>query len=37
MKLIAVLQEHGVVRPTEPARTSAFQLLVSKIYETDSK
>ncbi|MFH1661394.1 MAG: alpha/beta fold hydrolase [Pseudomonadota bacterium] len=37
MKLIAVLQEHGVVRPTEPARTSAFHLLLSQIYETDGK
>lgn len=37
MKLIAVLQEQGVVRPTEPARSSAFNLLLSRIYETDGK
>jgi len=37
MKLIAVLQEHGVVRPTEPGHTSAFRLLLSRIYEIDGK
>jgi pimeloyl-ACP methyl ester carboxylesterase len=36
-KLIAILQEHGVVRPTEPERSSAFHLLLSQIYEIDGK
>jgi pimeloyl-ACP methyl ester carboxylesterase len=31
-KLIAVLQEEGVIRPTAPARLSAFRLLLSRIY-----
>ena len=30
MKLIAVLQEHGVVRPTAPGHASAFRLLLSQ-------
>lgn len=37
MKLIAVLQEHGVVRPTEPGHASAFRLLLSQIYEVGGK
>ncbi len=31
-KLIAILQDQGVLRPTPPARASAFEALLSKIY-----
>lgn len=37
MKLIAVLQEQGVVRQTEPERSSAFRHLLSRVYEIDGK
>ncbi|MEO5695902.1 MAG: hypothetical protein ABIQ60_02070 [Burkholderiaceae bacterium] len=31
-KLIAILQDRGVLRPTPPARASAFEALLSRIY-----
>lgn len=34
-KLIAILQEHGVVRPTPPERLSAFSLLLAHVYQVD--
>ncbi len=33
MKLISVLQEHGVLRPTPAARLPAFKLLLERVYE----
>jgi pimeloyl-ACP methyl ester carboxylesterase len=35
-KLIAVLQEQGVLRPTEPQRQFAFRRLLSQVYQDDS-
>ena len=34
-KLIGILQEHGVIRPTPPERLSAFSLLLARVYEYD--
>lgn len=34
-KLIAILQEHGVIRPTAPERLSAFRLLLARVYQHD--
>ena len=34
-KLIAILQEQGVLRPTAPERVSAFSVLLSQIYRDD--
>ena len=34
-KLIAILQEQGVLRPTAPARLPAFSLLLSRVYLAD--
>ncbi len=34
-KLIAILQEHGVIRPTAPERLSAFNLLLARVYKFD--
>ena len=34
-KLIAILQDQGVLRPTAPGRLSAFRLLLSQIYRND--
>jgi len=34
-KLIAILQEHGVIRPTPPERLSAFSLLLAHVYQVD--
>jgi hypothetical protein len=34
MKLIAILQDQGVVRPTEPGRVSAFHVLLAQVYGT---
>lgn len=34
-KLIATLQDHGVLRPTAPERLSAFSLLLARIYHDD--
>jgi pimeloyl-ACP methyl ester carboxylesterase len=35
-KLIAILQEQGVLRPTVPERLSAFSLLLARIYQDDA-
>ncbi len=32
-KLIAILQEHGVLRPTAPEQLSAFSLLLARVYQ----
>jgi pimeloyl-ACP methyl ester carboxylesterase len=34
MKLIAILQDQGVIRPTPPERASAFDVLLARIYGT---
>lgn len=34
-KLITILQQHGVIRPTTPARLSAFSLLLAQIYQDE--
>ena len=34
-KLIAILQEQGVIRPTAPERLSAFNRLLARIYQDD--
>jgi len=34
-KLIAILQDQGVLRPTAPGRLSAFSRLLSQIYQND--
>lgn len=34
-KLIAILQEHGVIRPTAPEQLSAFSLLLARVYQYD--
>ena len=36
-KLIASLQEHGVLRQTAPERQSAFSLLLARIYQDDGQ
>jgi len=35
-KLITILQEHGVLRPTAPERLSAFNILLAQIYQDDA-
>lgn len=35
-KLIALLQEHGVLRPTAPEHLSAFSMLLAKIYQVET-
>lgn len=35
-KLIATLQQQGVLRPTPPDRLSAFSLLLARVYQDDS-
>lgn len=35
-KLIAILQEQGILRPTTPERLSAFNLLLAQVYQDDS-
>jgi hypothetical protein len=35
-KLIAILQEEGVIPPTEPERQSAFNQLLGRIYQDDA-
>lgn len=35
-KLIATLQQQGVIRPTEPERQSAFLLLLARIYQDET-
>ena len=34
-KLIAILQQQGVIRPTSPAQLSAFNLLLSQVYQDE--
>ena len=34
-KLITILQQHAVIRPTTPARLSAFSLLLAQIYQDE--
>ena len=34
-KLIAILQQQGVIRPTSPAQLSAFSLLLSQVYQDE--
>lgn len=34
-KLIAILQDQGVLRPTTPGRMSAFRVLLSRVYQED--
>ncbi len=34
-KLITILQEHGVLRPTAPERLSAFSKLLARVYQDD--
>jgi len=36
VKLIAVLQEQGVINPTAPERRSAFNLLLARVYQDDA-
>ena len=36
IKLIATLQEQGVLRPTAPERSSAFNLLLARIYQDET-
>jgi pimeloyl-ACP methyl ester carboxylesterase len=36
-KLISILQEQGVIRPTSPERLSAFNRLLARIYQSESK
>lgn len=36
IKLIAVLQEQGVLRPTAPERLSAFNQLLARVYQDDT-
>ena len=36
VKLIAALQEQGVIRATEPERQSAFRLMLSRVYDDPS-
>ncbi len=36
IKLIAILQQQGVLRPTAPERLSAFSLLLARIYQDDA-
>jgi pimeloyl-ACP methyl ester carboxylesterase len=36
-KLIAVLQEQGVIRPTAPERRTAFSLLLARVYQQDRR
>jgi pimeloyl-ACP methyl ester carboxylesterase len=35
-KLISILQEQGVIRPTSPERLSAFNRLLARIYQSES-
>ena len=35
-KLIAILQEQGVIRPTKPERLSAFSQMLARIYQDDA-
>jgi pimeloyl-ACP methyl ester carboxylesterase len=37
VKLIAVLQKHGVLRPTAPSRAAAFDALLSSLYPVPDK
>lgn len=37
VKLIAILQEQGVLRPTKPERLSAFNQLLARIYHDDAR
>ncbi|MDO8251717.1 MAG: hypothetical protein Q7T78_18650, partial [Rhodoferax sp.] len=36
MKLITILQDQGVLRPTAPERLSAFGQLLARIYQDDA-
>ena len=36
VKLISVLQQKGIMRPTEPQRITAFNLLLAKLYRDDA-
>lgn len=35
-KLISILQEQGILRPTAPDRLAAFNLLLARVYQDDS-
>ena len=36
IKLITILQNQGVLRPTEPERLSALNRLLGRVYEDDA-
>jgi Palmitoyl protein thioesterase len=36
VKLITILQKNGIIRPTEPQRVTAFELLLAKLYRDDA-
>ena len=36
VKLITILQDQGVLRPTAPERLSAFNLLLARVYQDDA-
>lgn len=36
IKLISILQQQGILRATEPARMSAFSLLLARVYQDNS-